>query len=113
MSEARRKGTAFETAVVQYLQAHGFPYAERRALHGANDRGDITGIPGVVLELKATRRIDVGEAVTETERERQNANAQYGITIIKRRNHPIAGAYAILPLEQLTDLLRDTPVSWP
>ena len=28
-------GTAAETAVVRYLAAHGFPAAERRALHGA------------------------------------------------------------------------------
>ena len=30
-------GTAAETAVVRYLAAHGFPAAERRALHGARD----------------------------------------------------------------------------
>ena len=38
-------GTAAETAVVRYLAAHGFPAAERRALHGATDLGDITGTP--------------------------------------------------------------------
>lgn len=32
-------GTAAETAVVRYLAAHGFPAAERRALHGATDHG--------------------------------------------------------------------------
>lgn len=40
-------GTAAETAVVRYLAAHGFPAAERRALHGATDLGDITGTPGL------------------------------------------------------------------
>ena len=30
-------GTRAETAVVRYLAAHGFPAAERRALHGATD----------------------------------------------------------------------------
>ena len=33
-------GTAAETAVVRYLAAHGFPAAERRALHGATDLGE-------------------------------------------------------------------------
>ena len=33
-------GTASERAVVRYLAAHGFPAAERRALHGATDLAD-------------------------------------------------------------------------
>ena len=47
-------GTAAETAVVRYLAAHGFPAAERRALHGATDLGDITGTPQIVWERATT-----------------------------------------------------------
>ena len=39
-----RKGTGFEVAVVDYLKAHGFPHAERRAQRGVNDAGDISGV---------------------------------------------------------------------
>ena len=45
-------GTAAETAVVRFLRDNGFPLAERRALHGSTDRGDITGTPGLVWEVK-------------------------------------------------------------
>ena len=51
-------GTAAETAVVRYLAAHGFPNAERRALHGATDLGDITGTPSLCWEVKGGHRID-------------------------------------------------------
>jgi hypothetical protein len=37
MSASRRKGTAWESRVVEYLKEHGFPYAERRALCGTSD----------------------------------------------------------------------------
>jgi len=50
MSAARAKGTAWETAIVGYLRGRGAPHAERRALNGSNDRGDIAGIPGLVIE---------------------------------------------------------------
>ena len=43
MSKQRQKGTLHETNVVAFLRDNGFPYAERRALNGQFDKGDITG----------------------------------------------------------------------
>lgn len=34
MSVQRAKGTRFESEIVEYLKANGFPYAERRAMRG-------------------------------------------------------------------------------
>ena len=48
MNTSRRKGTAWESALVDYLIGKGWPHAERRALNGCNDKGDIAGLPGVV-----------------------------------------------------------------
>ena len=45
MSKAKAKGTAAETALVKYLRDHGFPGAERRAMTGEFDQGDVTGTP--------------------------------------------------------------------
>jgi hypothetical protein len=50
MNKSKIKGTAYETAVVRHLNDNGFPYAERRALAGNLDKGDIAGIPSVVME---------------------------------------------------------------
>ena len=84
MSKSRAKGTAAETAVVKYLNENGFPYAERRALQGVNDRGDVAGIPGVVLEVKNAKRIDLAGWIKELEIEMSNAGASVGALVIKR-----------------------------
>jgi hypothetical protein len=65
MSASKAKGTAAETAVVRFLQANGYPHAERRALAGNQDRGDIAGIPGLVLEVKAAARMELAAWVDE------------------------------------------------
>jgi hypothetical protein len=63
------KGTAAEVAVVRCLRECGWPAAERRRLAGRQDRGDIAGIPGVVIEVKNCRAMDLAGWVTEAQRE--------------------------------------------
>lgn len=82
-NRAKQRGTAAETAVAAYLQAHGFPAAERRALHGGNDRGDITGIPGIAVEVKAVARPAYGEWLREAHKEAANAGVPLGVVIHK------------------------------
>jgi hypothetical protein len=95
VNKPRGIGTAAETAVVRYLNPNGFPGAERRALRGANDCGDITGIPGVVIEVKggeAAHRASPRQIkawLNETETERANANADIGLLVTARsRQNP-------------------------
>lgn len=84
-------GTAGETAVVKYLRKHGFGNAERRALTGSLDQGDITGCPGIVWEVKAGKAAEtasdgqIAKWLEETETERQNAKADVGILVVKRK----------------------------
>lgn len=84
-------GTRFETVVVNYLRIHGFPHAERRALAGVLDRGDITGTPGIAWECKAgaaahtASDLVVTTWLADTERERRAANADVGVLVIARR----------------------------
>jgi hypothetical protein len=84
-------GTKAETAVTRYLTAHGFPHAERRSLRGVLDAGDITGCPGICIEVKggeAARNASdllVTDWLAETETERVNAHADVGILVIQRR----------------------------
>jgi len=83
-------GTQAETLVTRYLQETGFGTAERRALHGTYDLGDITGIPGMVIEVKsghaAERASDglINAWLAETETERKNAKADIGVLVVKR-----------------------------
>lgn len=99
-------GTACETAVARYAQAHGFPHAERIALHGALDEGDVQLCPGVVVEVKGGKRAEtasdalVAAWLAETEVERRNRGADVAILVLKRKGKgaPNAGSWwAILP----------------
>jgi hypothetical protein len=69
VSAARKKGTAAETAVVRFLQANGYPHCERRALAGSHDRGDVAGIPGLVIEVKAAARMELAAWLDEAKLE--------------------------------------------
>ena len=107
MSKAKQKGTAAETAVVRYLQANGFPYAERRALHGTVDKGDITGCGPLVFEVKNHKEFDLSGWMNELMRETDNAQADYGVLVITRRGHvDAANWYAVMSFEAITALLK-------
>lgn len=85
MSASKDRGTRAETAVVAYLQGHGFPHAERRALSGSQDKGDVAGVLGSVIEVKDCRRDCLPQWLDETETERINAGAEYAVCWHKRR----------------------------
>ena len=108
MSRSKRLGTSWESAVVAYLQEHGWPHAERRVLHGALDKGDVTGIPGLVVECKNTAKIELAEFLDEAEWEKRNARAAVGVAWIKRRGKASAGeGYVLMTGLQFTELLRE------
>ena len=107
MSASRAKGTSWETAVVRYLQERGWPHAERRALRGIRDAGDVAGIRGLVVEAKACRDIQLGKWMTELDVEVVNADADCGALWIKRRRYPNPrDAYVVLNGEDFTNLLK-------
>ena len=105
-SAPKRKGSQFERDVVRYLQAHGFPDAERA--YGAGrpeDVGDIAGVPGVTVECKATKSIDLAGFVDEAERERLNARQPYGVAVVKRRGRSAADSYVVCNLATFARLV--------
>lgn len=80
------KGRIAENAVVSYLAEHGFPYAERRRLQGINDKGDIISSPGLVWEVKyaGSSKLRLTGWMKETRDEVANAEADFGILVIKQ-----------------------------
>jgi hypothetical protein len=103
---SKRRGTAAETAVVEYLRRRGWPHAERRALAGNKDRGDIAGIAGVVCEVKSTKTLDLSGWLREVETEKANADAHLGFVVAKKRGTTDPdGWYAVLTFGQLVTLL--------
>jgi hypothetical protein len=90
VSRSRSIGTYAETAVARAAQARGFPHADRRALHGSRDVGDVLLCPGVVVEVKggeSARRcsdLDVQNWLDQTARERDNSAAAVGFLVVQR-----------------------------
>jgi hypothetical protein len=95
MNRSKTKGTAAESAVVGYLATHGFPDAERRALNGSQDRGDVAGVPGTCIEVKAHRELELAAWLDEALREGRMANASVTVVWHKRRGKTNPGEWYV------------------
>jgi Holliday junction resolvase len=102
---SKRKGSAFEKAVAEWLTENGFPYAERRVLQGSADRGDIAGIPGLVLECKNTREMKLSQWMDELRAEKANARVDTAAVVISRRNHSVGKSYVVMEFDDFLHLI--------
>lgn len=94
--------------MVEYLKYCGRPYVERRTLNGQHDRGDIAGIPGVVIEVKAEKSLKLAEWIKEAEAERENDDANVGVVWHKRVGKADPGQwYVTMTGDQFASLLKE------
>lgn len=110
MSKNKAKGTSAETALVNYLKVNGFPLAERKAMQGKHDAGDVTGTIGLAWEVKNHRTYKIPAWLEELEVETDNAEADYGILVIKPVGVGITRVdawWAVMPVGELVTLVRD------
>ncbi len=105
-SPQKRKGSAAELAVAKWLRKLGWVHAERSRAGWQDDRGDIDGMPGVCIEVKAEKKIDIPGYLRELEVEIENAKAWTGTVIIKRRGSMnVDDWYAVMPAKIWAELL--------
>lgn len=88
------KGREAENAVAQVLRAAGMPHAERRSKRGGHveldgelvpaDAGDLTGVPGVVVQVKWSGYRPLAQDMHRTEQQRRVAGADVGLLVRKR-----------------------------
>lgn len=96
--------------MVRYLTGNGFPHAERRALRGVQDVGDITGCPGLAWEVKAGDAArnasdnQIAAWLRETEVERRNARADLGVLIVARARRNVRDWWAVMTAGSLAAL---------
>lgn len=113
MSYAKQKGTAFETAIVNYFKENGFETPRRIALSGAaGDKGDVwlgsnPTVPSLVIECKnyakelPYKMVEdfVGEAHTEycnaKNLDTDRVNSCRALLIVKRVNLGTADSWII------------------
>jgi len=116
VNKSKVKGTSAETAVVNFLREHGFPHAERRALTGANDQGDVSGCIGLAIEIKNHKEYKFPKWIKETQIEKENANADFGILVVKPNGVGVSNTgqwWAVMTLEDMTSLVRDAGYGSP
>jgi len=105
---AKAKGSQYERDVAKYFNENGFPFVERRGLAGQQfDKGDLTGIPGLVMELKNHKTLNLAGWIGEAEKERENAKAKFGVVIAKRRGKGAADSYVVMTLKTFIEILED------
>ena len=91
MSRSGDIGTKTAESVVRVMRANGWPDAERSALHGAKDRGDLTGIGLVCVEVKGghtAEQASDGQVLAwmaELDTECVNKGADLGVLVMKRK----------------------------
>lgn len=106
MSASKQRGTRWETAIVRYLVAEGFPAVERRALTGSADKGDVAGLP-VVVEAKNCKTAALAGWVDEATVEAANAGVDVGVVWHHRRGKASPGeGFVTMSGEAFVRLLR-------
>lgn len=75
--------------MVRYLIEQGWPNVERRAKRGKFDPGDITGIPGVCVEVKGDRSNRLPKWKAETLDEKDNVKASFCFLVVRKEYKPV------------------------
>ena len=111
MSKAKQKGTAWEPECARFLTSYIKQKFNRLPLVGNKDVGDIRSeaLPDFVFECKNRKDAlsSLSEIMRETEQERVNADAKFGVALVKRRNFGTGGAYAVMELHTFAQLIKE------
>lgn len=103
----RRKGATYERDVVAWLRANGLPYVERRIMGMCDDRGDITGWPGVCIECKSHKEINLAGWLDQLGAESIQCGAQVAALIVKRRRVADVGKhYVVMEAQKWLELMK-------
>tara|TARA_R110000822_G_scaffold141214_1_gene278967 strand:+ start:615 stop:989 length:375 start_codon:yes stop_codon:yes gene_type:complete len=102
---SKEKGTRWESAVAKFLQSKGFP-VWRMAQTGAQDEGDLGGLPSWAFECRDRQKMDLSKNVRDANSRAIAKGALYGVTIMKKRNSAVGSAYVAMDLETFAQILE-------
>ena len=104
---SKRKGSAWESVVRDYLTATTGRRVERIPAGASLDRGDLSGLDRVAVECKDVAKVELASIVDEATTEAVNVGADtLPVAVIKRRRKGAADAYAVMPLWAWAELYR-------
>lgn len=95
---SKAKGTVGETRVRLWLNANGFPDAQRRALAGAKDVGDLYVTRNIIAEVKNVKEWTAAQLngwVQETRTEASNAQSPVAVLVVLLPRKQVQAALAI------------------
>lgn len=115
-SYGKRKGSAFETGIMKLLRLRKL-IAERLTKAGAKDEGDIVVVAAgntYILELKATKKIDLPQFWREATVEAENYAKARGLDyvppryiVLKRKQASLDKAWVIQDMEQWIESISE------
>ena len=91
-SMSRDKGARAERAVVAWLREHGWPDARRYLAGDGRQPGDIDGVPGLVMEIKAGERVCLSEWLGQVDKEAMRGTVP--LVVVSLRGEPDPGKWA-------------------
>lgn len=103
MNRNKNVGTAAETASARFLQSMGWPHAERRALSGRVDRGDLAGVIGVTWQIKAVAKPQYTKWFEEVVQQAENDNNSLPVLVHKIKYKNVAQWDAFLQVDWLME----------
>ncbi|MCX4687313.1 hypothetical protein OG401_23925 [Kitasatospora purpeofusca] len=125
MSEAKRKGTAWETTGCDYLNDVTGKYrpdwkdldrsvrwvdpsdpenVRRQVQEGRADIGDAHARP-FALEFKAEQRFNLPEYIRQANAEARNAGLPYGVAVVKAPRKNVSAGYVVMDLATFARVL--------
>ena len=116
----KAKGTAFETAIKEYLINKGFVNARRAALSGSDDTGDIHGIEQrttlrpACVQCKNQKKWDLSGWLDATVEQAKRLKNALPILVVKRPNKgtkSLGESYVVMRLDDFVELLNDSQYS--
>lgn len=110
----KQNGTEAETWVGDYL-AQPFPGIHRLAPAGANDCGDLGGVPNLTIQVKAHHKLALAGWVDEAAEQAGRNDTPYFVVIHKRwgmGQKRVGQWYVTLPLEGFAEMYSELVFRW-
>lgn len=110
-NKAKAKGTAWETAVVNYLNEGDVgPLARRLPLSGNVDKGDIEYLLGggltITIQAKAQKAYDLSGWLAGAHDQMRAAGTNWGVVAAKRAGKNVRDGYVIMDLQTFKSMME-------
>jgi Holliday junction resolvase len=87
---SREKGARGERELANFLKDHGYPARRGQQFSGANGDADVEGLAGVHIECKRVEKLNIDDAMEQSERDSYADSIKQGKrvipTVFHRRN---------------------------